>query len=52
MLVSPTTCSTFGGDSLAETKDNLERYRARITAPPAAAAGVSVEVESGSGGDD
>ncbi len=28
----------FGGDSLAETKDNLERYRARIAAPPATAA--------------
>ena len=45
----------FGGDSIAETKDNLERYRARIAAPlatAAAAAGASVEVESGSGGDD
>ena len=44
----------FGGDSLAETKDNLERYRARIAAPPATRprAGASVEVESGSGGDD
>jgi phenylacetate-CoA oxygenase PaaI subunit len=44
----------FGGDSIAETTDNLERYRARIAAPPsnATAAGASVEVESGSGGDD
>src|SRR6185503_628123 len=48
----------FGGDSLAETRDNLERYRERISAPApaasvaAAAAGGSVEAEAGSGGDD
>ena len=43
----------FGGDSLAETRDNLERYRERISRPPAVGAGaLSVEAESGSGGDD
>ncbi|MFL5770302.1 MAG: chorismate synthase [Chloroflexota bacterium] len=42
----------FGGDSLAETKDNLERYRSRLTAPSLVAAGASVDAESGSGGDD
>jgi chorismate synthase len=42
----------FGGDSLAETKDNLGRYQERISRPPAAAAAASVEAESGSGGDD
>ncbi len=26
----------FGGDSLAETRDNLERYRERISQPPEA----------------
>ena len=26
----------FGGDSLAETRDNLERYRERISRPPEA----------------
>ena len=51
----------FGGDSLAETRDNLERYRARIAAPLAAApaaadAGPATPAEgsdiAGSGGDD
>jgi len=54
----------FGGDSLDETRDNLERYRARIAAPvappriggaPAATAthgGVTGTDIAGSGGDD
>src|SRR4051812_29397165 len=51
----------FGGDSLAETRDNLDRYRERISRPvvadrkPAvAAAGRSEETDGGvgSGGDD
>jgi chorismate synthase len=46
----------FGGDSLAETRDNLERYGERISRAGASAAGgataASVEAESGSGGDD
>jgi chorismate synthase len=49
----------FGGDSLAETRDNLARYRERISAPAAGGAAVeasaataSAETESGSGGDD
>jgi chorismate synthase len=43
----------FGGDSLAETRDNLERYRARISEAPAAATQASdAEAEAGSGGDD
>jgi chorismate synthase len=45
----------FGGDSLEETRDNLERYRERISETrgvASAAAPASVETESGSGGDD
>ncbi len=49
----------FGGDSLAETRDNLERYSARIAAPRGAAAARSATApslagtdEAGSGGDD
>jgi chorismate synthase len=47
----------FGGDSVDETRDNLERYRARIArAPePPSAGGPSRDVpgaEAGSGGDD
>jgi chorismate synthase len=46
----------FGGDSLAETRDNLERYRERITQPVAApewAPPAGQEpAEVGSGGDD
>jgi chorismate synthase len=42
----------FGGDSLVETRDNLERYRARIAESPAAVVAGPVEAESGSGGDD
>src|SRR6266536_6148374 len=39
----------FGGDSLAETRDNLDRYRARIAAPsPASSAGPGTDV-AGSG---
>jgi chorismate synthase len=41
----------FGGDSLVETQDNLDRYRERIARPlsPVGAAGTD---EAGSGGDD
>ena len=51
----------FGGDSLGETRDNLQRYRARIEAPLAGtpAAGESGATQpaegsdiAGSGGDD
>jgi chorismate synthase len=54
----------FGGDSIEETRDNLERYRARIARPPEAplAGGLPRDVpgpgigrgeaEAGSGGDD
>jgi chorismate synthase len=49
----------FGGDSLAETRDNLERYSARIAAPRGAAAARSATAPplagtdvAGSGGDD
>jgi chorismate synthase len=41
----------FGGDSLAETKDNYARYRDRI-ARPLSAAGTRGTDEAGSGGDD
>ncbi|MDP9481722.1 MAG: chorismate synthase [Chloroflexota bacterium] len=59
------TLDKFGGDSLAETRDNLERYRERSARPPEApvaggrragarAAGPSAngDGEAGSGGDD
>jgi chorismate synthase len=41
----------FGGDSLAETKDNYARYQERVTRPlsPAGTRGTG---EAGSGGDD
>jgi chorismate synthase len=49
----------FGGDSLAETRDNLDRYTARIAAPRGAPAARSATAsplagtdEAGSGGDD
>jgi chorismate synthase len=54
----------FGGDSLAEMRDNLERYRDRISRPPAdparevaaasrpAGSAPAVSGEAGSGGDD
>ena len=45
----------FGGDSIAELRDNVERYRERIAGSPAAADAVvaaPAEAESGSGGDD
>ena len=49
----------FGGDSLEETRDNLERYRARVTSPlrgraagSARATPVDGSDEAGSGGDD
>lgn len=41
----------FGGDSLVETKDNLDRYRVRI-ARPLSATGARGTDEAGSGGDD
>ena len=48
----------FGGDSMAETRDNLDRYRERIARPVGAdvagatAGGQSPSGEAGSGGDD
>jgi len=50
----------FGGDSLAETRDNLERYRERISRPPelpssragASSPAAAASGEAGSGGDD
>jgi chorismate synthase len=50
----------FGGDSMAELRDNVERYRGRISGPPGAGEGIApagaaaapAEAESGSGGDD
>ncbi|MFI5226604.1 MAG: chorismate synthase [Candidatus Limnocylindrales bacterium] len=44
----------FGGDSMAEFADNVERYRARIAAPRGDASVVPVEGSdvAGSGGDD
>jgi len=51
----------FGGDSVAETRDNLERYRATIARPPEPAGPTSPTrrlgdgddgTEAGSGGDD
>jgi chorismate synthase len=41
----------FGGDSLAETKDNFLRYRERIARPLSGAAARGTDV-AGSGGDD
>jgi len=41
----------FGGDSLAETMDNLARYRKRIARPLSAAGARGTDV-AGSGGDD
>jgi chorismate synthase len=59
------TLDKFGGDSLAETRDNLERYRERSAHPPEspvaggrragaepARAGTTGDGEAGSGGDD
>jgi chorismate synthase len=45
----------FGGDSLAEVRDNLARFRERTLpdgVPDAPGAGAAAEGESGSGGDD
>jgi chorismate synthase len=41
----------FGGDSLAETKDNYNRYRDRIARPLSPVGGPGTD-EAGSGGDD
>jgi chorismate synthase len=41
----------FGGDSLGETRDNLDRYRARISRPPQPLSSLA-SGELGSGGDD
>ena len=59
------TLDKFGGDSLAETRDNLERYRERSARAPEApvaggrragatpaSAGTTGDGEAGSGGDD
>ena len=44
----------FGGDSMAEFADNVERYRTRIAAPRGDASVAPVEGSdvAGSGGDD
>jgi hypothetical protein len=47
----------FGGDSVDEMLDNLERFRRRASGPPLEPAGASdgaamPETEVGSGGDD
>jgi chorismate synthase len=48
----------FGGDSMTELRDNVDRYRARIAAPPRTGAGMRAgggdgdAAEVGSGGDD
>jgi chorismate synthase len=42
----------FGGDSLSETRGNLDRYRARIAAPSRASTAGSGTDVAGSGGDD
>jgi hypothetical protein len=43
----------FGGDSMAELCDNLERYRERVArAPEASLPGGGGVGEAGSGGDD
>jgi chorismate synthase len=58
LVLADAVLEKFGGDSLAETLDNLARYRERIGRPsvvePGApgSPGSSVEVEVGSGGDD
>jgi hypothetical protein len=47
---------TFGGSTIDDTRDTLERYVARISAPVVRASPVSVDAvepaEAGSGGDD
>ncbi len=46
----------FGGDSMAETRDNLDRYRERIARPigrdPSGSSSEAGSGEAGSGGDD
>jgi chorismate synthase len=57
LVLADAMLDKFGGDSLAETKDNFERYRERISRPigtdsPAAGAAAVDDGEAGSGGDD
>jgi chorismate synthase len=58
LTVADFVLDKFGGDSLAELRDNFERYRERIAVSPEApvtaspAAAPAAEAESGSGGDD
>jgi len=61
LTVADFVLDKFGGDSLHELRDNFDRYRERISGPPASAAEASAavpgtaapaEAESGSGGDD
>jgi len=53
LTVADFVLEKFGGDTLAETADNLRRYRERIAAPPGeAGADGGAGSEVGSGGDD
>jgi chorismate synthase len=55
LVLADSILEKFGGDSLAETRDNLERYRERIarpTGPAASPSSSAAEAEAGSGGDD
>jgi len=60
LTVADFVLDKFGGDSMAELRDNFDRYRERISGPPDSAAATSAaahgtaeaEAESGSGGDD
>jgi chorismate synthase len=57
LVLADAMLDKFGGDSLAETRDNLDRYRERISRPPAgttaaSAADAADAGELGSGGDD
>jgi chorismate synthase len=58
LTVADFVLDKFGGDSMAELRDSVERYRARISGPPAgleaiaATGSAPAEAESGSGGDD
>jgi len=57
LVLADAVLHKFGGDSIDETRDNLERYRARIARAPEASATGGAEAgsggaEAGSGGDD
>jgi len=57
LVLADAVLHKFGGDSIDETRDNLERYRARIARAPEASVPGGAEADSGgaeagSGGDD